>query len=146
LAIYGHKLKEEQIKDIVYQECSLSHPNKSVSDAQTSYCICMANLINTGDITSSLSKAKSWLLENGEPEVMEWFSLAEKKEDVPFHPQSLILFIFIFIFYFIFLFSKGGFVKIAYVYAFRFLMEEKPFEESLGFILTNGGDTDTSKK
>ena len=89
ISIYGNKLKEEQIKEIVYADCSLSHPNKSVMDAETCYSICLSNLIRTGDVKESLSKAKNWVVLNAEKEVLEWFTMAEKSEDIPFHPQCL---------------------------------------------------------
>lgn len=49
IGIYGYKLTDEEIAFIASEDTRLSHPNQTVCDAVSAYCIALAELVKSGD-------------------------------------------------------------------------------------------------
>jgi ADP-ribosyl-[dinitrogen reductase] hydrolase len=126
IGIWGHKLKINDLALIARVDSRLSHPNKSCRDAVACYAIAIAHLlVNPGDRTGAVEKVAEWADNNAVAEVCHWLDDARDNVDVPYHPQI-------------------GFIKIAFVHAFRHLVLGSDYVEALTETLAGGGDTDTN--
>lgn len=125
LGIYGFLLPDTELEFLVTQDSLLSHPNLSCIQAVTLYVIAIASLIQyPKDVSRALERVKNKAkLFSGE--VPDWLQMAEKNEKYPYVPQE-------------------GFIKIAFVHAFRHLFLGTPFLEAVRETLAGGGDTDTN--
>ncbi|MEK7485465.1 MAG: ADP-ribosylglycohydrolase family protein [Planctomycetota bacterium] len=125
LGIYGFKLSAEDLHFLACRDSYLSHPNLACSHAVSLYILAVASLIQKpGDSTWALDRVQEQA-KKVIPEVQEWLSLASKNVSVPYSPQE-------------------GFVKIAFIHAFRHLYQKTSWIEALKETLSGGGDTDTN--
>lgn len=125
LGIYGYKLSPEEIHYLACQDSYLSHPNLACSHAVSLYILAVASLIQRPkDLEWALSRVQEQS-KQVIPEVQEWLALAKKNTQVPYTPQE-------------------GFVKIAFVHAFRHLYHQTSWLNALQETLAGGGDTDTN--
>jgi ADP-ribosylglycohydrolase len=126
LGIWGSQLPPEKLADYAIADSRLSHANESCCHAVACYVIAIASLIeNLGDNVKAFKQAVNWANQHACQEVRRWLQQAKENVDVPYHPQA-------------------GFIKIAFVHAFRHLLLDTPFQEALQETLYGGGDTDTN--
>ncbi|KAJ5075655.1 leucine rich repeat family protein [Anaeramoeba ignava] len=126
LAIWGYKLPVLQLAECAKRESQLTHPNPTCCDAVASYVIACSHLItNQEDNKGAFNKAYNWVKNQGNKEVIEWLDLAKQDINIPFYPEQ-------------------GFIKIAFIHAFRHLFLGTDFLQALKCILEGGGDTDTN--
>jgi ADP-ribosyl-[dinitrogen reductase] hydrolase len=126
LGIWGSYLNDDQLAQCAIKESSLSHPNQSCSHAVACYVIAIASLIeNQGDRLKAFNRVIRWATQNANQEVQDWLQQAKENIDVPYYPHI-------------------GFVKIAFIQAFRHLLLGSPFQEAIYETLSGGGDTDTN--
>ncbi|KOR32848.1 hypothetical protein TI05_04705 [Achromatium sp. WMS3] len=126
LGIWGHQLIPEVLADYARQDSALSHPNASCCDAVACYTIAIASLLRfPGKRMQAFDTALQWALTNANDEVKQWLDLAQTRQDVPYYPHV-------------------GFIKIAFVHAFRQLLIGSTYQEAIYETLCGGGDTDTN--
>jgi len=126
LGIWGHALPTCELANHARAESSLSHPNPSCRDAVACYAIAIAHLVaEPGDVVGAHARVVSWVAAHACNEVREWLSLAEAGALVPYSPRI-------------------GFVKIAFVHAFRHMIAGTAYVDALRETLLGGGDTDTN--
>jgi ADP-ribosylglycohydrolase len=128
LGVWAHRLPASAAGAAGAADASLSHPNPSTAGANGAYVLSVAHLVaHPGDSEGALAAAEAFLASGGEAyaEAAAWLALAREGELVPYHPQA-------------------GFVKIAFVHAFRHLRCRTPFAAALRETLAGGGDTDTN--
>ncbi len=126
LAIWGHRLSDDELARLATEDSLLSHPNESCCHAVATYTIAGAALLRRpGDRREAFSRASAWADKNANEEVRGWLRAAEHGERVDF-------------------LSQIGFVRIAFVNAFQHLLRGSGYEETLRETLANGGDTDTN--
>lgn len=126
IGVWGYELSADVIASAARQDSALTHPNPSCADAVAAYAIAIAALIRTaGDRMAAFAESQAWVSSSATQEVREWLTLAESGARIPYHPQA-------------------GFVKIAFVHAFRHLLTGSGFVAALRETLLGGGDTDTN--
>lgn len=126
IGVWGHALGADVIASAARQDSALTHPNPSCADAVAAYAIAIAALIRTsGDRMAAFVDSQAWAASSATQEVQEWLTLAKSGARIPFYPQA-------------------GFVKIAFVHAFRHLVAGSGLVEALRETLLGGGDTDTN--
>ncbi|MBN2450862.1 MAG: ADP-ribosylglycohydrolase family protein [Lentisphaeria bacterium] len=126
LAVWGAGLPVAQLAEYARLDCSLSHPNRSCQEAVACYVTALAHLItHPGDAFGAFETAAALAVEGGCDEVIEWLELARQGISVPYGPQI-------------------GFLRIAFVHAFRHLFAGTGYREALHETLLGGGDTDTN--
>lgn len=126
LAIWGFNLSEKKLAHYAFQDSSLSHPNITCCESVACYIIAIASLIRSGgDIEYSFNRAYNWLNKYSKSEVITWLEMAKNNEEYPFYPQA-------------------GFVKIAFINAFRHLKNKSNYDQAIKETVANGGDTDTN--
>ena len=126
LGVWGHALQVDELANCARLDSALSHANPSCQDAVACYVIATAGLIREGgDRRIAFEAAADWAAEHACEEVREWLRLSGTDEEaVPGFPQP-------------------GFVKIAFVHAFRHLRRGTDYVEAVRSVLAIGGDTDT---
>jgi ADP-ribosyl-[dinitrogen reductase] hydrolase len=126
LGVWGSRLSESTLVSSVYQEARLTHPNEVCLQASAAYCLAIRHLmLNPGDSDGAFLTAKNWISESGNREMKKWILSAEADENVAYWP-------------------KIGFVRIAFIHAFRHLKLKTGYIEALFETLLGGGDTDTN--
>jgi ADP-ribosylglycohydrolase len=126
LALWGHRLSDDELARYAMEDSLLSHPNETWCHAVASYVIAVAALLQKpGDRDSAFSRASAWAVGNANDEVRLWLLEAQEDERVDF-------------------LSQVGFVRIAFVNAFQHLLRGSGYEETLRGTLARGGDTDTN--
>lgn len=127
LGVWGFQLADDELVAIAKGDSSLSHPNASCCGAVALYTAAVASLVaRPGDLAGAVARVRELAASGAVPkEVAEWLATALSGQSVPFWPQA-------------------GFVKIAFVHAFRHLAGESGFEVALAETLRGGGDTDTN--
>jgi ADP-ribosylglycohydrolase len=126
LGVWGWRLTEEALVTAAMADCRLTHPNPTCLSASAVYCLAIRHLVlNPGDGAGAFAAAESWSSRLGAGEIVEWLDHAEANVDVGYGP-------------------KIGFVKYAFVHAFRHLHLGTPFSAALRETLLGGGDTDTN--
>uniref|UniRef100_A0A6B2LBX6 ADP-ribosylhydrolase ARH3 n=1 Tax=Arcella intermedia TaxID=1963864 RepID=A0A6B2LBX6_9EUKA len=126
LAIWGHKLPIEQLKEISYLETSLTNPNPLALEAVFCYRLAIVHLLNNlGDYLGAFQKAFEWAKANASVEVVEWLQKAQNREHVPVYPD-------------------GGHLKIGLIEAFIGILNRTEYYEAVKEIISKGGDTDTN--
>jgi ADP-ribosylglycohydrolase len=126
LGIWGYRLDANVLAQYARQDSALSHPNPSCGDAVACYVLAIARLLQVpGDRHKAFAYAMQWASTFANDEVKSWLLLAQEGRDIPYYPQA-------------------GFVKIAFVHAFRQLLLEASYEDALYETLLGGGDTDTN--
>ena len=104
LAIHGHAQDVDELAFRARQDSSLSHPNPSCGDAVACYVIAIACLLRVpGDRQQAFATARHWADHHAHDEVKSWLDEAQAGVKVPYQPQD-------------------GFVRIAFVHAFRHLL------------------------
>ena len=126
LAIWGYKLTNNELARLAFSDSGLSHPNPSCCEAVACYIIAVASLIRyPKDTQRAFDRVFSWAKSYVKSEVIEWLKLAKDNVDYPYHPQA-------------------GFVKIAFIHAFRHLMLGTTYLNAIEETVAGGGDTDTN--
>lgn len=126
LGIWGHRFNDKELAHLAQQDARLSHPNESCAHAAACYVIAISNLIKKpGDRKTAFKCAQCWAIFHANEEVCDWLQQAQNNIKVPYYPHE-------------------GFVKIAFMHAFRHLWLETDYEEALRETLLGGGDTDTN--
>ncbi len=125
IGVWGHSADDKQLAETARQDSCLSHPNESCWQAVAAYSIAIAELVTSRDRSKAWERARSWILASACDEVKSWLSLIENDVPVPGHPQA-------------------GFIKIAFVHAFRCLNKGRDYADTLKTVLAVGGDTDTN--
>ena len=105
-------------------DAALTHP--SVSGANGAYVCAIAHLVShPGDAEGAVAAAETQLEAGRFAEPLGWLRDAKAGVRVPYTPLD-------------------GFVKIAFIHAFRHLCLRTPFRAALAETLAGGGDTDTN--
>ena len=126
LAVWGHRLPDDELARCAIEDSLLSHPNESCCLAVASYSIAAASLLrNPGGRGEAFARAITWAEKNANDEVRQWLRAAGDRAPVDF-------------------LSHIGFVKIAFVNAFQHLVQESSYEKTVRETLRQGGDTDTN--
>ena len=126
LGIWGHRFDDNELAYFAEQDSSLSHPNESCRQAVACYVIAISSLINQpGERKTAFERAKQWADAHANAEVNQWLQEAENNSNIPYYPQT-------------------GFIKIAFVHAFRHLVLETNYIDAIKETLAGGGDTDTN--
>lgn len=126
LGIWGINYKDEELGEFARQDSRLSHPNPSCTDAVACYAIAIAHLIrSSGDRTLAFRQVRQWANQYAVPEVCDWLQLAANNVNISYSPYD-------------------GFVKIAFVHAFRHLLLNSDYLSAIRETLAGGGDTDTN--
>jgi ADP-ribosylglycohydrolase len=126
LALWGHRLPDEELARNAIEDSLLSHPNESCCHAVASYAVALAALLRKpGDRAFAFSQASAWADGNANDEVRQWLREAQEDTAVDF-------------------LSHAGFVRIAFMNAFQHLFRGSGYEETLRQTLQRGGDTDTN--
>ncbi|HAI68720.1 MAG TPA: hypothetical protein DCM38_04690 [Gammaproteobacteria bacterium] len=126
LGIWGSRLDDNELAQCAIKESSLSHPNDSCCHAVACYVIAIASLIeNLGQRNKAFNRVTRWANQNANQEVRSWLQQAKNNIDVPYHPQV-------------------GFIKIAFIHAFRHLLLGTRYRDAIRETLSGGGDTDTN--
>jgi ADP-ribosylglycohydrolase len=126
LGIWGHGLAGAELAEFARRESRLSHPNPSCTDAVACYVLAVAHLVeHPGDAAGAVAAVSDWASRTACQEVRIWLEAALRGERVPFQPQI-------------------GFVRVAFVEAFRHLAVSTDYGGALRETLAGGGDTDTN--
>jgi ADP-ribosylglycohydrolase len=126
LGVWGYRLSERDLVDAACEDSRLTHCSLTCQHACATYCLAIRHLmINEGDSKGAFARAVAWAEKLGNSEIGAWLKSARANEAVGYFPHS-------------------GFVKYAYVHAFRHLLLESTYLNSLMETLSGGGDTDTN--
>ncbi|MEN8215805.1 MAG: ADP-ribosylglycohydrolase family protein [Pseudomonadota bacterium] len=126
LGIWGSRLDDNELAQCAIKDSSLSHSNESCCHAVACYVIAIASLIeNQGDRAMAFKRAVAWADNHACAEVRSWLMDAKNNVEVSYFPQA-------------------GFVKIAFVHAFRHLLLGTRYSDAIFETLSGGGDTDTN--
>ena len=126
LGVWGYQLEDEVLGEYAQQDSLLSHPNESCCQAVACYSIAIASLMKyTGNGELAFEKAYQWAKGHAGQEVINWLDDARANKQQPYHPQT-------------------GFVKIAFIHAFRHLLVGTDYESAIQETLLGWGDTDTN--
>ena len=110
----------------VCQDNRLTHPNPTCQHCSVLYCLAIRHLmLNPQDSEGAFRAAEKWAESLGDREVQGWLSLAEQNKDVGYSPSI-------------------GFVKYAFIHAFRHLQNKISYIDAIFETLSGGGDTDTN--
>lgn len=126
LALWGHRLSDDELARCATEDSLLSHPNESCCHALACYVIAVANLLRKpGERGPAFARAIAWAERNANDEVRRWLREADERTPVDF-------------------LSQVGFIRIAFVNAFQHLLQETSYEKTIRDTLQKGGDTDTN--
>lgn len=126
IGVFGHRLSAVEIAALSRRDSELTHPNDACCDAVACYSIAIASLVrHPGDRRQAWNAANHWANDHAVEEVKDWLRLAESGVSAAYYPQA-------------------GFVKIAFVHAFRHLLAGSDYVPALRETLAGGGDTDTN--
>jgi ADP-ribosyl-[dinitrogen reductase] hydrolase len=126
LGVWGTMVDEPKLVAACRADSALTHPNGSCCDAVAAYNVAIATLIRTtGDRKAAIAATEAWAAREACEEVREWLALGLSGHDEPFHPQA-------------------GFIRIAFIHAFRHLAAGSDYVTALRATLGGGGDTDTN--
>ena len=118
IGIWGWKLTDVEIAWLCRRDSSLSHPHPIVSECVTCYSLALAQLIRVPSRFGAYHRACAYAAEHCSKEVREWLKIAKDTGIfVEFHP-------------------RGGWIKIAFIYAFRCLLFGPSFQDSLTAVLS----------
>jgi len=109
-------------------DASLTHPDATVQAAVAAYVVPAAELIRSGDAAAAQARAEAWITRDAgaaAPTLRAW--LEEAKSDAPVAATD-----------------KQGWIKHAWVLAFRALHRGLGWEDAVRQTLLLGGDTDTN--
>ena len=128
IAIFGHKLKINELATIARVDAKLSHPNQTTQDCNAAYCIAIAHLINHHrDALGALKVVSDWVMDEGCQEVRDWLLESAKDcSDLNCCERNI------------------GFVRWAFTLAFYHLRQKTPFKEAIRETLMRFGDCDTN--
>jgi len=126
LAVWSTRLSLTEAIDTAKLDCQLTHPNLSCQYAHAAYVVAIRHLVmQPSDRVGALESAAQTLAEDAASEVKRWFEDALADSDVPCNPLS-------------------GFVKIAFMLAFKHLAKASTYQTAITETLLGGGDTDTN--
>ncbi|CAG9318110.1 unnamed protein product [Blepharisma stoltei] len=123
LAVFCRNLNDDEIREAVKAECSMTHSNKTIQDAEVCYVKAITSLINShGNREKAYNDAKNIATL---PDVQQWLEDIERSEPMPGNPNI-------------------GWAKIAFDHAFRHMKNGSSFYTAVSETLRIGGDTDTN--
>ncbi|CAG9333579.1 unnamed protein product [Blepharisma stoltei] len=123
MAVFCRNLNDKEIRRAVSLECSMTHSNLEIQDAQVCYIKAIVSLFRyPGDRVRAYNEAKSMARRY---ETKEWFDDIENSQPMKAD-------------------HKIGRAKIAFDHAFRHLRNESNYFDAMTGILRLGGDTDTN--
>ncbi len=126
LGVWGQYVEEEDLVAAASLDAQLTHCNPVCRMANGAYTVAIRHLVlNPKDHRGAFTAADNWIQFWRNPELMEWMQLAKNDVDVGYYPQA-------------------GFVKYAFVHAFRHLYQARSYAEGIEETLLGGGDTDTN--
>lgn len=126
LGVWGATVDREALVAAARADSALTHPNPSCTDAVAAYAIAIATLVRTGgDRSAAAAAAEAWANAHADEEVRSWLEAARAGERPAYHPLA-------------------GFIRIAFIHAFRHLHAGTPFVDAIRETLLGGGDTDTN--
>jgi len=126
LAIWGHKLPLEKLKQFSFLETALTNPNPITQQAVLCYRVAIGHLLNNlGDFQRAFEKALSCAKDNGAETVLGWLEDAKNNKPYPYHPET-------------------GHIKIGFTHAFRHLLLQTDYYDAMKETMHGGGDTDTN--
>lgn len=126
LGVWGSRLSEEALVEAACMDSRLTHNNPVCQHASAVYCLAIRHLMrNPGDSAGAFTTAQEWAFRLGDSEVQDWLALAAEDVDVGYWPKS-------------------GFVKYAFIHAFRHLKKRSSYPDAIFETLLGGGDTDTN--
>ena len=130
LAVFCHKLKDEQIYELTKKDVNLTHTHEIAILATTCYNIAIAHLLNNfGDAKGAIERVGNYVKSVDNSEFKDrWRKMMEaENEDDLIRADRLI-----------------GFIMIAFSYAFYYLKNDYTYEKAINNMLLRGGDTDTN--
>ena len=125
LGVMGHRYTADEIGAFAKADSSLSHPNELCGGAVAIYAMAVAGLVRGEKSEKVFGDVSSWAEKNTNDEVREWLSFAERNQKPRYYPQA-------------------GFIKIAFVEAFRHFVLGTEYLPAIRETLLGGGDTDTN--
>ena len=126
LGVWGHRLPPAAVAKLAEADSSMSHPNPNCCRAVAAYSVAIAHLLtHPGDRDGALKQAHSCVAAAPATDVNDWLAAALRNEPEPYYPHI-------------------GYVKIAFIHAFRHLALGTSYEAAIHETLLGGGDTDTN--
>ena len=127
IAVWCHRLADEDIAEKAIADCALTHPNDTCKYANAAYCIAGAHLIRRpGDAKGAVRRVAAYCESSANAEVRGWLHEALSATTLPPCDDQI------------------GFVRWAFTYALICLNLEWSFERSLASVLVQKGDSDTN--
>ena len=126
LAVWCRNLSSEDTFKAVWEEVGLTHPNETVRTACAFYVIAIGWLLKGDNREAAYNKAKDFINTKANQEIREWLREIERETcDLPVH-------------------KPAGWVKIAFVYGMRYMLQGMGYVQAISEIMLQGGDTDTN--
>lgn len=126
LGVWGYQRDNLVLANYAQQDSLLSHANESCCQSVACYTLAIASLMqDLGNREVAFEQVQHWATVYANSEVRNWLDAAQQNFNQPYHPQS-------------------GFIKIAFIHAFRHLILGTPYKEAIRETLSGGGDTDTN--
>lgn len=122
LGVFGARLDVPDLVAVAAADARLSHPNPACVDATITYALAIAELVR-GD--RNITATRKWIATDACSEVRGWFDEAASNVDPGYGPHI-------------------GFVRIAFIHAFRHFFADTPWTDAIEETLLGGGDTDTN--
>lgn len=122
LGVFGASREVPAVVAVAAADARLSHPNPACVDATIAYALAIAELVR-GD--RAIPATRAFVATDACAEVRGWFDEATANVDPGYGPHI-------------------GFVRIAFIHAFRHFFAGTPWVDALAETLGGGGDTDTN--
>jgi len=126
LAIWGYKLSDNDLATAAYINTGFMHSKPVIKQASACYCIAIKSLLtDRGERENAYQRARLWAVENKKREILEWFDIIEKDEEIDATKNI-------------------GWAKIGFVYSFLYLRRNYSYDMAIRKMISKGGDTDTN--
>ncbi len=135
IAVFGHRLDDDALFELVKADCSLSHIAPVCADASMAYCVALRELLRRPDATGAeaFEAARVWTEAHAGDELKQWMAAVVAGAECPAWPNA-------------------GFVKVAWSIALAHLkrfdsaapLSEHTYNDVLRAVLLAGGDADTN--
>ena len=126
LAIWGHRLSDDQLAALARDESAITHPNDRCRDACAAYCVAIAHGLRGADAPAMHAAALAWAERAG----AEAFVVRALRDAVNAAPDDLV--------------TNMGHVVLALQNAFYELLNAHDLEAGVVATVARGGDTDTN--
>jgi len=135
MAVYGHSLSNDQLRECVKYDAFFTHSNQAVFDTIYVYCFAIGHLIRNAEEDNRAQSAfdQAYELSKGFGYVQEWmdlsheFAAAGNWDTTKLNPIK-----------------QMGFLKHAFVLSFYALLRRLSFDDTIALAIKLGGDTDTN--